>query len=327
MQKRKQKKTDATHPSNQSGNLSMDRWNWVFGVFGLVIGLASFVLSFIEKAWLQERELWVRGAGVAIVTVTLLFLVRRKVFQAVGWVHTGLNRSIPWLAGFGFLLIISILTLTILIFLAVKPSSKPVPIAVDSSVSITFDRAKGAIFNSWQNQYPQKRHIIATGEQGKLIWEIDEHGAASFSYKVNVSMQPSDSNISSGGYMTFYGRPFDRLAYRAISFTCKATGTNGRADLGIRLAVDEPLAQGDRERVTYELPSLKPYNKASSPLNESWQTFTIDISEFKQKRFEPPLPDGIEENSINKIVFFVTKDIVKNCPKATLWFRDVTLIK
>jgi hypothetical protein len=198
-----------------------------------------------------------------------------------------------------------------------------------SPIPIKFNAEKGAIFNSLASQRPFRHALVAWGKQPTdLGWIINETGEAGFSYKGDVDLLTKLAVAVSGGFMTFYDKPCDLLVYRHLNFACKVTGTKpgSKPDFRIRLAVDDPHAKGERERVTYELPPLVEYFKDTRTLQADWQDFSIDLKDFKQLPFRGTLPAGLTPKTINKIVFYVTADEVENCPEGTLWFRDVTFV-
>ena len=92
--------------------------------------------------------------------------------------------------------------------------------------------------------------------------------------------------------------------------------------MGVRLAVDDPTAVGDREKITYEIASLATHG----PVSEKWTTFELPIAAFQQVRYEPPFK-GIDANTINKLVFFVDSRIAALCRKGTIWFSDIAFVQ
>jgi hypothetical protein len=195
------------------------------------------------------------------------------------------------------------------------------------AVHVAFDVQGGAIFNSLAQNQKLKSALTAWGTKpGDLMWTVSERGEASFSYGAHLSVLANYPEASSGGFMTFYRTPCDRVAYRAIRFACRATGTTagGKPDFGVRLAADDPQATGEKERVTYVIPSVHQYRQGKRAIDDDWQEFSIGLQDFKQTPLLAPLPEGFNQNAINKIVFFVTYENVKNCPQGTLWFRDLT---
>jgi len=203
----------------------------------------------------------------------------------------------------------------------VSPTKPPVHVA--------FDAQGGAIFNSLAQNPKLKSALTAWGTKpGDLMWTVSERGEASFSYGARLSVLANYSEASSGGFMTFYRTPCDRMAYRTIKFACRATGTTGggKPDFGIRLAADDPQATGEKERVTYVIPSVHQYLQGKRAIGDDWQEFSIALQDFKPTPLPAPLPQGFNQNAINKIVFFVTYEHVKNCPQGTLWFRDLTFV-
>ncbi|MGD0920692.1 MAG: serine/threonine-protein kinase [Terriglobia bacterium] len=203
----------------------------------------------------------------------------------------------------------------------VSPTKPPVHVA--------FDAQGGAIFNSLAQNPKLKSALTAWGTKpGDLMWTVSERGEASFSYGARLSVLANYSEASSGGFMTFYRTPCDRMAYRTIKFACRATGTTpgGKPDFGVRLAADDPQATGEKERVMYVIPSVHQYHQGKRAIDDDWQEFSIGLQDFKQTPLLAPLPEGLNKNAINKIVFFVTYENVKNCPQGTLWFRDLTFV-
>lgn len=203
----------------------------------------------------------------------------------------------------------------------VSPAKPPVHVA--------FDAQGGAIFNSLAQNPKLKSALTAWGTKpGDLMWTVSERGEASFSYGARLSVLANYPEASSGGFMTFYRTPCDRVAYRAIKFACRATGTaaGGKPDFGVRLAADDPQATGEKERVTYVIPSVHQYHQGKRAIDDDWQEFSIGLQDFKQTPLPAPLSEGFNKNAINKIVFFVTYENVKNCPQGTLWFRDLSFV-
>lgn len=281
-----------------------------------LLALAAFIIPFFEDL-LPQYRIWSTGARL-IIAVSIVFIFWepiKRFWKSIERPRRKLQETfrklMPWLIPVN-------LILSLLILLLVQPLHK--------TLEIEIDKTRGAIFNSWANQPEQPKQIWAWGNHGDLMWVIDDQGAARFSYEIDSTVTNPDPNASSGGYVTFYNKPCDRLVYREVSFKCRATNFRGMPDIGIRLAVDDPKATQDRERVTYELPSLNTYLKGKKNIIDFWQTFTIDIGDFVMKRVEPPLPRGVDENTINKIVFFVNSEIVENCPEGTLWLRDIIFV-
>ncbi len=203
----------------------------------------------------------------------------------------------------------------------VNPSKAP--------IRVTFNVDNGAIFNSLAQNAKLKNALMAWGPKpGDIVWNIDAQGEASFSYGALLSDLKDHSEASSGGFMTFYGTPCDRLAYRAIKFSCRATGTTpgGKPDFGVRLAADDPQAAGEKERVTYAIPSVQQYLQGKRTIDADWQEVSIALQDIKEASVVGPIRQGFNRNAINKIVFFVTYDNIKDCPQGTLSFRDVTFV-
>ena len=187
----------------------------------------------------------------------------------------------------------------------------------------------GAIFNLLASQPRLENALKAWGKQpGDLMWALEEDGELHFSYKSDLNLLAKTTAAVSGGYLTFYHTPCDRLAYRQVRFACKVTGTKpgSRPNFRVRLAVDDPNAIGERERVAYEAPSVSEYYKGTRTLGATWQEIAIELKDYKQLPLGAPLPVDFDRNTINKIVFFVNKEDVASCPEGTLSFREVAFI-
>jgi serine/threonine protein kinase len=202
-----------------------------------------------------------------------------------------------------------------------KPAAPP--------LRVVFYPRMGAIFNSLASHPALKNALMAWGsEPGDFAWVINVDGEASFSYKSDLSLLGKRTAAASGGFMTFYDKPCDLRAFSQLRFECRVTDTESgsKPDLRVRLAVDDPQATGERERVTYDLPPLAEYYRGAQPLTDAWQTFSIDLKKFRQQPIVAPLREGLGNTSVNKIVFFLTPEEAKNCPQGAIWVRNVAFI-
>jgi len=195
-------------------------------------------------------------------------------------------------------------------------------------VPVKFQTDRGAIFNSLASQPALLKALAAWGDNaGDVRWAIGEGGEAHFSYKADLALLAKVTRPAvSGGFMTFYDKPCNLLGYRHLNFACKVTGATpgSTPNFRVRLAVDDPHAEGERERVTYEAPPLVEYFKGARTIQTDWQNFSIDLKDLRQLPVPRNTPAALDPKAINKIVFYVTADEVKNCPEGTLWVRDVT---
>ena len=275
-----------------------------------VITLYVALLTYILPNW--STKLIIIIIITSIVTLGLLFLFFRKMIMKIwGKILSFFKISMP---------IFVVLNLVFSFFIYKS---------VHSNVNqrfIEIKREKGAIFNSWLHQQSHKKQIYAWGSlDHDLMWTIDKDKSGRFSYNIDDTITNPHPDACSGGYITFYNRPCDRLTFNTLSFKLRATDFDGTPDIGIRLAVDNPKDAQDREKVTYELPSLNSYLDNKKSISNNYEYYAIDIGDFKMTRIEPPLPDGIDENTINKIVFFINSDIVHSCSEATIWIKEITL--
>lgn len=247
--------------------------------------------------------------------ILLIYVWRTPLLRILKMIHSRLQYLTPWL-------LLVTMSICITILCNVQPKEK--------LVSIPFDDSNGAVFNSWDYRPEESRYIEAYGEvPGSLGLVIDKFGAASFCYRTNAGLVPDNPDASSGCCVMFYDTPCDLLSLREIRFACKATDTEGLPDVGIRLAVDIPnlsVPPPQRELVTYEIPSLVSYFAHKRSIENTWRSFTIDVNDFELKRIVPPLPPGMTENTINKVVFFVNLDIVRSCSRGKLWFKDILFL-
>jgi hypothetical protein len=188
---------------------------------------------------------------------------------------------------------------------------------------IRFDKVRGLLFNSWENS-SAKGHSkfihVYNPDDRMLQWTITDDGkSGSFEYSSNSEITPAGLE-SSGGYITFYTSPCDKLKFKAVRFRCRASSTQGSPDVGMRLVVDNPHLQGDRELAVYELDSLN----SVTPIEPGWKVYSLKLDLFELKALRPPLPEGIDMNTINKIVFYVDVKKAKKCKAATFEFSDIT---
>jgi len=196
-------------------------------------------------------------------------------------------------------------------------------------INVVFFTDGGGIINSLRNNPNLKGALAAWGTKpGDDMWALGGNGEASFTYKADVAALAGHSEAVVGAFMTFYGTPCDRAAYRELRFACRITDTKagGKPDLDVRLAVDDPQATGEKERVIYGIPSLSGYYHGSRALDAGWQQFAITLRDFKQLPLAAPLPAKFDQDAINKIVFLVTLESMQKCPEGTVSFRDVTFV-
>jgi serine/threonine protein kinase len=196
-------------------------------------------------------------------------------------------------------------------------------------IHVAFYADGGGIINSLRSNPNLKGSLAAWGtKSGDDMWALGNNGEASFSYKADVAALDGHSEAVAGGFMTFYGTPCDRAVYRELRFACRITDAKAgeKPDLDVRLAVDDPQATGERERVIYGIPSLSGYYHGSRTLDAGWQQFAISLPDFKQMPLAAPLPAKFNPDAINKIVFLVTLESMQKCPEGTISFRDVTFV-
>jgi hypothetical protein len=267
-------------------------------------GFAIGVVGLLAKLINRDFPTWITILSVFGILVCVLYLTRQWLSRLLRLIHPHLERATPWLVA---LLIVQ----SGLILFHVWP--------VTNRIQVSFDSSKAAVYNSWQHQNHHTKYIEARGAGDTLDWVIIDKGrTGNFRFKVNSDQEPS-KGASSGGYISFYDRMCDRLRYRTLRFHCRVTDATGNPDLGVRLSVDNPKTTGDRELISYEIKSLSKFVSIS----DEWRSVDIPLSAFQQVRYEPPFPEGLDENTINKIVFFVDNDIAQKCKQATFWFSEI----
>jgi NADH:ubiquinone oxidoreductase subunit 6 (subunit J) len=313
-------------PSHQGDKLfatmfaTLKAWlfsNRVLAVSGLSGGMAV-VAATVALLW-PSLQLW---ALVAVIVVAILLLVG----DVAETLDKGFRQASPY--------ILTVL-LVVLLLAIYQTHGTLLSIVENVNQSVSFAIANadqdgrpgiGGLFNSWSSAYSEREgytHVFTSGHQGNgwLINQAEE--SASFSY-VRHTDQTRHPSSSSGAFLTFYAHPLSRLKYRYLTFWSKISDAEGAPDFGIRLVLDDPDAgEVDKEVVTYELPSARLLG--TLPINANWQRFHVYVWQLDQlpaKRACPPKL-RIEQNSVNKIVFFVTNEMADRSPKATLWFRDI----
>jgi hypothetical protein len=97
--------------------------------------------------------------------------------------------------------------------------------------------------------------------------------------------------------------------------------------LGVRLVIEDPRDRS--EHFTYELASILNSTKAKNGIIDGTpRQFDMPVNEFvriPRVSAIAPLPRGLNENTIDKIVFFVDNAIVNRCPQNTLVISGVRL--
>jgi hypothetical protein len=193
------------------------------------------------------------------------------------------------------------------------------------TVSMSNIQSAGGLFNSWTDLEAREGyvHAFTSGDQGDT-WLVDQSTeSVGFSFVVHTDQRRRQLE-SSGGYIRFYDQPVSRLIYRYLSFSSRVSDPVGIPDLGVRLVNDDPHSQSrDKEVVTYEIPSLRSVGKPL--LNQSWQRYELYLWQFVPVPPRAPVPNSVDRNLINKIVFFISSDMGDKFSKGTLWFRDIRL--
>jgi hypothetical protein len=215
------------------------------------------------------------------------------------------------------------LALIVLLVYQIRPHGiRPVP--------IKFDPTRGALFNSW-NLPPEvplqlAKRIRAYGSNTpgqELMWVFDADSGR-FTFGVNTKVEQNDKNASSGGYMTFYDTPCRKTDYNHLAFDCRITETAqcSDPDVGVRLAVD---GQG-RELATYEIRSLVGYFTGKYTPDGNWKHFDVYIPDLKQVWITSGPTPGIDQNTLNKVAFFVNDTTSRRCSKGTIWIKNVAML-
>jgi hypothetical protein len=215
---------------------------------------------------------------------------------------------------------------------AAAPAPTPAPTPASTGkppVKIFFFPDNGGIFNSANSVPAHKNAVLAWGAKpGDPNWVVAGNTEIHFSYKSNPDAYQRYPEATSGGFFLFYEQPADRTQYGHLRFSCKVSDAPEGAspDFGMRIALDDPKAKGEREKIVYELPSVAEYFQGNRKIDSNWQELSIDIGAFKQLPLVAPPPAGLNAEAVNKVVFYLGPKSVQNCPQGTLWFRDLTFL-
>jgi hypothetical protein len=275
----------------------------------------SFFLLLLRPPVLKEATWeWIQFGSTGTLFFVAILSIRN--WCALKWTCWLLRIAVPW-----FILVLLLLSATTLFVVRSLRAKPPEPPRL-SPISITFDLAHAKIFNSSEDPGSGHTERLKAWGSKRGEWEVHGPKEASFSYKVNPALAVSP-NASAGGYILFYANPVDRRVFHKILFFLQSSETcAGKADLGVRLAVDDP--RDGAEDFTYELNSLKRARQVT--IGKDWEGFEIGFNEFRPLYPQTgPLPPDLNENTINKVAFFVDNDIAKRCPKNTLLIRDISL--
>lgn len=167
---------------------------------------------------------------------------------------------------------------------------------------------------------PGYTHVFAVGDQGSS-WVV-QGNESSFSFDRHPDGYRA-AWANSGAYVSFPDVVINRLIYRYLTFDCKVTDSEGQPDLGVRLAVDDPqVSEVYKEVAVYELSSLSERYKAK-PLSAQWQDYEVYTPSFSEQSQGQPRASNMDENEINKIVFFVNDSMLSKSRKGTIWIRNI----
>ncbi len=267
------------------------------------------------------------GAIASIVALVIMVSVRKKVINGLKWAFSHLmdfitNRHVV------SIVIVLIVSFNVLLIREVSYINQ----LVDTKRAIPIDAKTWGIYNASDDRkelYPDGGRIRATGQVHIYKYpdiDIQTKNYISFSYRI-IEGQPKTHDESSGAYLTFYDLPVDFSAYRLLTFSIKGEGNKGNAniDLGIRLVVNDAEASlSEKEKVIRVLPSLQ---EIGVSISNHWENVTIDLAEFTLLPYTKPLPRNIDPNMINKLVFFVSNEIVDRYPKGSIYIKDIVFEK
>lgn len=274
----------------------------------------------IRMSSMEPMTKWIIVGGLLAFLILGSFWIWLR--PVVGAVRVRLRAAMPWLVL--VLLLWSGTTLVMVWSLRTSP-----PAVILKGIPIPLDLGHGHIFNSWENT-AHIGFIHAWGANGNLgYWDIasTNPSEASFSYNVDSSLK-SSGGASSGAYQTFYDKPGDMRVFPYLFFSVSSDekcGT-GAADIGVRLATDNPTDNDKKEYFTYELTSLNSLGQHA--VDGKMHQYKVPVSRLKlvhHVQTPGPLPYALDEHTINKVVFFVDNEIVRKCPSNTLRIRDVSL--
>ncbi|MGE5327079.1 MAG: serine/threonine protein kinase [Deltaproteobacteria bacterium] len=209
------------------------------------------------------------------------------------------------------------------------PASRTEQASILQPIRVSLIPDNGATFNYLARQAKPGAMLQAWGvKPGDAAWNINSVIEGGFSYKADREALVPFPDARSGAFMTFYKSPVDRLKYQALNFECRVTGADpdAKPDFGILITADDPSAKAEKERVAYGIDSLEKYRQGSLNLGPNWQAISIRVADFKEGPPSGPIAPAFNKNMINKIVFFVGRDNVQNCPEATIELRNITFV-
>jgi hypothetical protein len=289
-------------------------WHKLWLYLSVIAGALTILIRISDpvRQWLPgELDIWLPVALLAGAALGAMFFTEdgRRAARSV-------YRALQHFSPLGTVLTLVLIALLLLQFRLQFRTRGPQPVIV------TMDPTRGALFNSWDEPKPLIKRIRVRGAEPSLalMWLIDGDSAR-FTFEVDRSILKGHPNASSGGYMTFYDTPVRRGDYNHVDFDSRATDAAPGCvpDLGVRLAADG----AGRELATYELASVVQYFGRRRKLDGNWQRFEIYMPDLAQVRVDTAPTPGIDQNTLNKIAFYVSDTSAQHCSRATLWVKNI----
>lgn len=281
----------------------------LINVFSALFGVLGFFQVWIPWPW-SACVAWLGGV---IFFSCLLSLAYPYLYRYLSHIH-------PWMA---------LATMVIVVFVYANTNYRIRMIDLDS----------GGLYPDYEEEPNQPVYIAVWGsEEWNKHWFTDENrneepSVIGFNYKLNKSRSlPLDAQekYSAGGFLLHYKDPVDRRDIKKFIFDIKISdNSNGIAlcskiDVGVRLALDDPQAHyKESERTAYEIKSLRKQYGDRILIDSSWNSIEMDIGDFRGSKSMPLVSKDISSYTVNKIVFFITPAMAKECPQAKLLFRNI----
>ena len=211
--------------------------------------------------------------------------------------------------------IIILFILFISAFLAIN--SLHIKQIVDTKKTIPIQTDTCDVYNA--SDEPKNKDLYQNGGRINVEGRVNQNSETkkhiSFEYELTQNIPPIRDE-SSGCYIKFYDSSIDFQRYRFLIFSIKGEGINADIDVGVRLALDQTIYPFE-ERMKRELPSIK---KMGVNISKNWKYVTLDLAEFTTLIYPKPLPNP---NIVNKVVFFISNEIIDKCSKGTIHIKDI----
>lgn len=188
---------------------------------------------------------------------------------------------------------------------------------------VRFKTPVGQIFADSSNGPSQRLKARGMDKDEWKQWEVNAAPMDSFAFQYWTDDHvPEQADERAGGALflleqtAFGGYRGLQLDIRVTDMQCSSS-PECQPDIGVRLALGDGSG---REINAWEISSLA---KAHIDLGPYWHTILLDRGDFS-----PMTPDTSPAPSmISKIAFLVKKDHVRDCKRAKVWVRRISLLR